>query len=292
MVKVKKESTWNTELATELHKQKRVHFPRRTVIANGIDEIWSADLVDMQAFSKFNRGVKYLLTVIDVFSKYAWAIPLVSKEGKSVTEAFDIIKRSKRKPKFLWVDKGTEFYNRTFQKWLRENNIEMYSTHNEGKAVVIERFNRTLKGWMWKYFSEQSTSKYIDVLGDLLDYYNNKKHRTIKMTPQEASLKKNEPQVYENIYGDKKLMADTSTAKFQIGDKVRIAKLKRHFEKGYTPNWTEEVFEIDNINPTNPLTCTIQDLSGDRIEGSFYQLGYIASREMAYVENLGQPAEV
>ena len=224
----------------------------------------------MQAFSKFNNGTKYILTVIDVFSKYAWAVPLPSKEGKHVAEAFRTIMK-RRTPRLLWVDKGTEFYNRTFQKFLREHDIEMYSTNNEGKAVVVERFNRTLKTWMWKYFSEHNTSKYIDVLDDLLESYNNRKHRTVKMTPTQASQKSNEARVYENTYGDKKLMSDVGTAKFHVGDKVRIVKLKRHFEKGYTPNFTEEVFEVDNIHPTNPLTYSIKDLADDPIQGSFYE---------------------
>ena len=219
---------------------------------------------------KFNNGTKYILTVIDVFSKYAWAVPLPSKEGKHVAEALRTIMK-RRTPRLLWVDKGTEFYNRTFQKFLREHDIEMYSTNNEGKAVVVERFNRTLKNWMWKYFSEHNTSKYIDVLDDLLESYNNRKHRTVKMTPTQASQKSNEARVYENTYGDKKLMSDVGTAKFHVGDKVRIVKLKRHFEKGYTPNFTEEIFEVDNIHPTNPLTYSIKDLADDPIQGSFYE---------------------
>ena len=127
-------------------------FPRRTVNVKGIDQIWSADLVDMQAFSKENYGVKYLLTIIDVFSKYAWIMPLRTKTGKAITEAFaDIIRVSGRKPTMLWVDKGTEFYNRTFRKFLEDNNICIYSKHNEGNAVVVERFNRTMKTRMWNF---------------------------------------------------------------------------------------------------------------------------------------------
>ena len=119
----------------------------------GIDQIWSADLVDRSAFSKDNHGVKYLLTIIDVFSKYAWVIymPVKTKTGKDITKAFDYInKGSGRKTSRLWVDKGTDFYNQTFKKYLEQNNIQMYSTHNEGKAVVVERLNSTIKTRMWK----------------------------------------------------------------------------------------------------------------------------------------------
>ena len=148
------EGKWTDRLAQELHKPRRVRFQRRRVHVKGIDLIWSSDLVDMSAFSKDNHGVKYLLTIIDVFSKYAWVMPLKTKTGKDITKAFDhIIEGSGRKPSRLWVDKGTEFYNRTFKKYLEQNNIHMYSTHNEGKAVVVERFNRTMKTWMWKYLA-------------------------------------------------------------------------------------------------------------------------------------------
>ena len=100
----------------------------------------------MQKFSKWNKGYRYLLNIIDVFSKFAWSIPIKNKTGNTITESFDdVIKKSKRKPKFIWVDQGSEFYYKTFKDWLKKNNIEMYSTFNEGKAVVIERFNRTLK---------------------------------------------------------------------------------------------------------------------------------------------------
>lgn len=260
---------WQDRLADELHKQVRKKFPRRRVEVNGIDRIWSADLVDMQRFSRDNHGVKYLLTVIDVFSKYAWIMPLKNKTGKSITEAFtEIVAGSKRKPDKLWVDKGTEFYNRTFRDWLKENEIDMYSTHNEGKAVVVERFNRTIKTWMWKYFTANSTRRYFDALPELLRRYNHSVHRSIKMSPHDASQKGNEAEVWSNLYGQ-------STAKrkprFAVGDRVRITKAKRHFEKGYTANWTEEVFVIDKVLPTSPPTYAIVDLAGEPIEGSFYE---------------------
>ena len=140
---------WAQQLAEELHKPIRRKFKTRKVIVNHIDEIWSADLVFMDKLSKWNKGFKYLLTVIDVFSKFAWVVPLKDKKGSSITTAFaDIIKKYKRKPEYLWVDKGSEFYNKTFKEWLLQNDIELYSTFNEGKAVVIERFNRTLKSRM------------------------------------------------------------------------------------------------------------------------------------------------
>ena len=133
-----------------------------------IDNIWGADLADMQLISKFNKGIRFLLCFIDIFSKYAWVIPLKDKKGITITNAFQkILKESNRKPNKIWVDKGSEFYNNSFKKWLKDNDIEMYSIHNEGKSVVAERFIRTLKNKIYKYMTSISKNVYIDKLDDI-----------------------------------------------------------------------------------------------------------------------------
>ena len=168
------------------------------------------------------------------------------KTGKDITKAFDyIIEGSARKPSRLWVDKVTEFYNQTFKKYLEQNNIQMDNTHNEGKSVVVERFNRTIKTRMWKYFSANSTTRYFDILPALLQQYNHSVHRSTGMTPHDPSQKENEEEVRIKLQG--KSRARAPKAKFRISEQVRIAKLKRHFEKGYSPNWTEEVFVVDQV---------------------------------------------
>ena len=265
------ENDWAQQLAEELHKPIRRKFKTRKVIVNHIDEIWSADLVFMDKLSNWNKGFKYLLTVIDVFSKFAWVVPLKDKKGSSITTAFaDIIKTYKRKPEYLWVDKGSEFYNKTFKEWLLQNDIELYSTFNEGKAVIIERFNRTLKSRMYKQFTIQNNTIWYNIIDKLVDEYNKTKHGSIKLTPVEASKKKNQGTVYFNLYGD--IEALKQKPKFKIGDKVRISKYKRKvFDKGYTPNWTEEVFTVDKIQYTNPITYKLKDLRGEDIQGSFYE---------------------
>lgn len=261
------DADWNERLADELHRQRRVHFPRRRVEVHGVDKIWSADLVDMQAFAKYNSGFRFMLTVIDLFSRYAWALPLKDKTGAAVRDAFQhILRTSGRKPEKLWVDEGKEFYNRTMKRWLAENAIEMYSTRNEGKAVVIERFNRTIKSRMWRHFTAGSTNVYVDVLPKLLDNYNHTKHRSIGMTPERASKQEN-----ERFVPTPKAKPATRPHRFQVGDEVRITVSKRHFEKGYTPNWTEEVFVIAQVLPTSPVTYRIQDLMDEPILGSFYE---------------------
>ena len=237
---------------------------------NHIDEIWTADLVDMQKFSKWNKGYKYLLMVIDVLSKYGWIITLKDKKGESVMNAFKTIFKEVREPQYLWVDKGKEFYNKHLKDLLEKHNIQMYSTENEEKSSVVERWNRTIKNKMWKQFTVQGNTQYLDMLPKLVKQYNNTKHSSIKMTPIEASKKINEGTIYFNLYGDREPLSPKP--KFKVGDKVRISKYKRNvFDKGYTPNWTEEVFTVDNMQYTNPTTYKIKDLRGEDIQGSFYE---------------------
>ena len=193
-----KKNSWKEKLADELHKSIKRKFPRRSVIVFNKDQIWSADLVDMQAFSSFDKGFKYILTVIDVFSKYAWAVQIKDKSAASVTKAFEKI-ISDRIPQKLWADEGKEFYNATFKKLLDKHKLDMYSTFNEGKAVVIERFNRTLKNIMWKYFTANNTRFYLDALDQMVKNYNDNLHSTIKMIPKEASKYINRGKVYFNI---------------------------------------------------------------------------------------------
>ena len=150
---VNKEVTQNEQLAKELHKSIIRNFEKRTVYSGFKDNIWGADLPDMQSLSKYNKRIKYLLYAIDLFSKYAWVAPIKDKKGITITSAFQkILKESYRKPNKIWVDKGREFYNNSFKKLLKDNNIEMYSIHNEGKSVIAERFTRILKNKIWQLF--------------------------------------------------------------------------------------------------------------------------------------------
>ena len=145
------------QLADELHKPIIKKFKRRKVYSTFKDNIWGADLADMQLISKFNKGFRFLLCVIDIFSKYAWVVPLKDKKGVSIVNAFQsILKDSNRKPNKRWVDKGSEFYKSFFEKWLQDNDIVMYSTHNEGKSAVAERFIGTLKNKIYKHMTSIS----------------------------------------------------------------------------------------------------------------------------------------
>ena len=188
-------------------------------------------------------------------------IPIKDKTGKLITDAFQkIVKTSGRRPKILWVDQGPEFYNRVFRGWLEENDVEMYSIYNDGKTVVVERFNLTMKERMWRYFSANNTHRYYDILDTLISSYNAKYHRSIKMSPKDASLKKNESKVYKSLYGILSAL-EPPQPKFKVGDNVRISKKNSMFEKGYTPRWTTEIFKIYEVQMTRPVTYKLEDLN-------------------------------
>ena len=234
----------------------------------------------MQSLSRKNKGNKYLLCAIDFYSKYAFVIPLKEKKGISIVNAFNkIIKQSNRRVKGtsaqhvklnkIWVDQGGEFYNNVFKKWLSDNDLIMYSTYNEGKSVAAERFIRTLKNKLYKHMTATAKNVYYDVLNDVVNKYNNTKHGTIKMKPIDV---KNNKKVYINEHNEKDMTKSSSSerSRIKVGDRVRISKFKNIFAKGYTPNWSKEIFIVNKINDTVPYTYNIKDLNDEEIIGSFY----------------------
>lgn len=257
---------WNEELANELHAPVKRKFQRRRVISYGIDDVWSCDLVEMQEWKKQNKGYRYILNVVDVFSKYAWSVKLLDKKGSTVLEAFkNIVKSSGRKPGHLWVDQGREFYNKDMDEWIKENDIVRYSTYGEHKSAVVERFNRTLKNMMWRRFTAENTRNWIDMLDKLLLRYNNSVHSTIRKTPTEASMPTSGPAL-----GPLQLDFSTQKPKFSVGDKVRISRLKGVFEQGYLANWSEAIYTVHEVKRTSPITYILKDMHGEIVTGGFY----------------------
>ena len=237
-------------LADELHKPVIKKIEKRKVYSQFKGNIWGVDLADMQSLIRKNKGIKYVLCAIDLYSKYPFVIPLKDKKGISIVNAFNkIIKQSNKKPNKIWVDQGSEFYNNVFKNWLSDNDIIMYSTFNEGKSVVAERFIGTLKNKLYKHMNATGKNVYYDVLDDIINKYNNTKHSTIKMKPIDV---KNNKRVYIDEHNEK-------DSRFKVGDKVRISKFKNIFGKGYTPNWNREIFIVNKI-----------DLNDEEIIGSFY----------------------
>ena len=188
------------------------------------------------------------------------------KKGLTVYNALKSV-TTERKPKKLFVDKGKEFYNKHVQ-----SEFDIYSTQNDEKASIAERFIRTIKTKMYKYFTKETTNRYIGKLDEIVNEYNNTKHRSIGMTPVEASDLENEDKVREKLYaeGVQRSTSVARTKKFKFGDRVRIPVKKRTFSKGYYANWTTEIFVISEVLKTSPVTYKLEDLNGEPIVGSFY----------------------
>ena len=190
----------------------------------------------MQLISKYNKGIRYFVCAIDLFSKYTFAVHLKGKKGTTIVNAFQsILNYSKRKSNKIWVDQGSEFYNNVFKNWLKDSDIEMYSTNNEVKSVIAERFIKTLKHKIYKYMTAVSKNVYFDVLNDTVDKYNNTYHRTIKTKPVDVG---------DDSSAEYNGESNEKDPKYKIGDYVRTSKYKDVFEKGYNPNWIEQIFVV------------------------------------------------
>ena len=253
--------------AYTLHKSRRIRFPRRKTYSKGIGDLFQIDLVDLSSLASFNDGMRYLLTCIDVFSKRAWAVPVRRKSARDVVEAFQKI-LTDEKCNMVQSDKGTEFLNSTFQSMLSRHGIKFYTSENEDlKAAVVERFNRTLKEKMFRYFTYANTRRYLDVLDDLMHSYNHTHHRSIGMAPFEVN-RDNEDVVRARLYP---LKPKSFKWKYAVGDRVRISMQRQPFRKGYLGQWSEEIFEIAARLPTSPVTYQLRDLAGETIKGRFYE---------------------
>ena len=265
------------ELGYTLHKPARRRFPTLRVLVFGPDEQWAADLVDVQQLKKFNKGVNYLLTVVDVFSKYAWVVPIKQKTGLQVASALtDLLKTSKRSPQKLQTDDGKEFYNKHVTKVLKDHNVHHFSTAGDTKASVVERFNRTFKQRLYRYMTTYNTPGYLSSLPSLVRGYNASFHRSIGMAPDDVN-DRNAKEVWERLYDSKKKKKTTNKKKkkrplLKVGDKVRLNKKHRPFKKGYLPGWTEEVFVVTEVRRDgNVVVYKISEWDDSPIKGTFYE---------------------
>jgi len=205
---------------------------------------------------------------VDVFSKHAWVQPLKSKTGKAVTEAMAKILKGGRRPINLQTDDGKEFY-KTFRDLMKQKGIHHFSTRGDTKSSVVERFNRTLKERLYRYFTVKNTMTYVPVLQELVRGYNRSYHRSIKMAPNQVTLGNSED-VWETLYGKKKKGKTSRRPPLKVGDRVRLNKKFRQFKKGYLPGWTEEVFVIRRVRPGKVTTYKVEEWDGTVVEGTFY----------------------
>jgi hypothetical protein len=225
----------------------------------------------MRSLKKENKNYSYILTVIDVFSKKGWAIPIKDKKGTTVLKALKHV-LDLYKPERIHADQGMEFFNKDVKSYLGKHNIELYFTNSEMKASIVERFNRTIKDKMWRFFEFNKSFNYIDILDDLIESYNNTYHRSIKTSPNKVS-KKNEEKIFFNLYGfskDDDVEPGILNINLKIGDYVRVTKNKGIFGKGYENTWRKEIFQIDKILYTEPVVFLLKDLMDETVEGKFY----------------------
>ena len=216
-----------------------------------IDDIWSLDILDLKDYGPENkRGYRYVLDVRDNFSKFGWTVPLKNKNALTIKDSFEnIIISSKRKPGLIESDRGKEFYNNIFHEFLKKNNVKLYSRNSSFGSVFSERLIRTIRDLLKKIIFEHGDGNWIDVLPTITKQYNNRIHSSTKLTPIQASLKKNEGYVYKNLL-DK---SNKIKPKFQVNDLVRTADLKKTFSKSDTTNWSFKLYKISGIiNDTMP----------------------------------------
>jgi hypothetical protein len=264
------------ERTYQLHKPIKHKFETRRVYVPKSNDQFQADLVDMTKYSKINKGFKFILTCIDCFNKYCWAIPLKNKTNPEVIRGFKIIFEDTI-PLRIQTDGGTEFVGKLTQKLFKDHKVKWFQTYNDTKAQIVERFNRTLKDKMWEYFTENNTHVgrspstqcvWYDIIDKLIDNCRNSSHRSIGMTPNEARRDENQKKVYDNLYGN---IESSTRNKFYIDDRVRITVKRNIFRKGYLPNFTDEVYIIKEILPTSPVTYRLKDKKDEDIIGSFYE---------------------
>ena len=260
---------WSSNLADELHKPLKINYKKRQVYVKKAFEIYGADLIDYSTISKQNSGFKWVLMIIDCFSRYGWAVSLKDKSGPEVLRGLKLV-YEKTPSLRLWTDLGKEFYNKDVQSYLKSKGVVLYSTNNKEKCSIVERWNRTIKGKLGKYFTANMTHRYVDVLQDLIHLYNNTKHRSIKMTPSEASLAKNHDRVFRHLYENRMHQLGEEKSKFAPGQKVRVALELGAFDKKYGINWTDDVYTVKEVLKTRPLTYSLLDEHGHLLKGRYY----------------------
>ena len=270
-----------------LHKPIRRQFERQRTRVTDIDEQWQLDLADVSSLKKQNDGFTFLLCAIDVLSKYAWVVPLKQKTGKEMIRGLiEIFKEDGRQPVRIQSDQGKEFTNKEFLHAFKS--IHFFTTRNtDTKASIVERFQRTLKARMWRYFTRNKTRRYVDILPDLVYNYNHSFHRSIQRTPAEVNFS-NVLEVWKTLYGKTGIRKSipSTKPKFRVGDLVRISKAKKTFEKGYLPNWTTELFTVSKRIPDRfPYVYKIQDYNKEELEGTFYEkeLQKVVKKDDVYV---------
>ena len=252
----------------------RRHKFQKTFVKDLGDQL-QLDLIDMKKFNRENKGYYWILTGIEILSRFAFSIPVYRKDTENMTKGVakmmtEFKKRFYKYPTVIQFDEGKEFYNVGVKSLLRDAyNVKYFSTHTGKKAAIVERFNRSLKTMMWKYFDKEKTHQWLNVVDSLVKNYNNTKHRGIEMKPVDVN-EKNKHEVWMRLFGIP--VGNLPSPKYSVGDKVRISAYKNIFTKGYEANFTKEIFKITEVFFGDPTVYKLKDeKDGEEILGKFYQ---------------------
>lgn len=276
----KKKTTINKWLRSQdaytLHKKITRKYTHRPTIVAGMEEQLQIDLLDVSRHSTSNDNVKFLLTAIDVFSKKAWVSPIKKKDGRSVALALAAIVEMS-KCNLIQSDKGTEFKNHKVSLMLKQHDVTLFHTENDAiKASIVERFNQTLKLKIHRFItSKNGNEEYLSKLGDLVGGYNNAKHTSTGMIPNNMTYE-NQHEAWDRINIRQQKLSEKQKVKqknsIKPGCYVRISKATHAFDRGYTPNWSTEVFQVKSlVKFAQPTTYAIVDLANEDIQGQFYK---------------------
>jgi hypothetical protein len=234
------------------------------------------DLMDMQKYAKYNKGNKYVLVVIDVFSRFLWTQPCLSKSSDNSLKAIkEIFNRTDRRPRYIRSDKGMEFLNKIVQNFFKEEKVKYIVTQSESKAAIAERVIKTVKGRIMKYMYHKQNYKYINVLDDITKAYNNSYHRVIRRTPISVTKKEEDELWYEMYASDIRpyvIKGNTKKSIIDVGQYVRISFLRHVFSREYRQKWSSEIFQVYKRQMRDGIIVYwVRDLSGEEILGSFYR---------------------
>lgn len=284
----------NNEDAYSLYKPIRKTFPRSNVVVDTIDSMWDGDLADVSHIASHNDGYKFLLVLIDIFSRFLFIVPLKNKQNQTIIEGLKSVFQKGRKPHTLRTDKGSEFKNRWVKAFLKKEAISVIYTQNKTKANYAERVIRTMKNLMYRYFMKTRTYRYVTVLQDLVNSYNKRPPRSLGSNAPANVNKDNADEIRLDTYLSRqkktkldknvKVEEDVKTSnkvlrkrikpvfKYKIGDNVRISQLKHPFQRDYQQKWTGEYFKVSVRYKRGGIPVyKVRDLDDDAIEGTFYE---------------------
>lgn len=276
-----KEEWLTTQTTHQIHRPARKHYPRRPFVVHSLDEMWQLDLSDMQWYKRENDGYAWILFAIDVFSRFLWTRPLRRKTGEetaaALTDLFCTVSEDPEKhhtlPRIVYVDRGSEFYNRNVKGLLASTPIpvQLQSSHDQTKAAIVERVQRTIKARLWKYLYQNGTSRWIQALPAIVESYNHARHVTLQRSPASIT-REDEEDVWKTVYGSWDVARSKSPKfAFALDDVVRTSRQASLFRKGYLPQWTEEWFKIRARDRGPPPYYRLEDLKGEEVEGPFYE---------------------